>query len=146
MRLYKGGSDKKAPIIKESLVVTKGKGDIPLLNCNPNLLSDAVDAGIKREVGGAGYIHFPKAKHATLNPSGWLPQAFFDELDAEVRGKDGVWRQVRKRNESFDLCRMIRAGILSLRIDEIKDWSNVPAWLAPLRTNSAVISKEDRRV
>lgn len=146
VRLYKGGSDKKAPIIKESLVGrAKGKGDIPLLNCNPNLLSDAVDAGIKREVGGAGYIHFPKAKHATLNPSGWLPQAFFDELDAEVRGKDGVWRQVRKRNESFDLCRMIRAGILSLRIDEIKDWSNVPAWLAPLRTNSAVISKEDRR-
>lgn len=146
VRLYKGGSDKKAPIIKESLVGrAKGKGDIPLLNCNPNLLSDAVDAGIKREVGGAGYIHFPQAKHATLNPSGWLPQAFFDELEAEVRGKDGVWRQIRKRNESFDLCRMIRAGLLSLRIDEIKDWDKVPAWLAPLDKNSAVVSKEDRR-
>ena len=146
VRLYKGGSDKKAPIIKESLVGrAKGKGDIPLLNCNPNLLSDAVDAGIKREVGGAGYIHFPKAKHVTLNPGGWLPQAFFDELEAEVRGKDGVWRQIRKRNESFDLCRMIRAGLLSLRIDEIKDWDKVPAWLAPLDKNSAVVSKEDRR-
>lgn len=146
VRLYKGGSDKKAPIIKESLVGrSKGKGDIPLLNCNTNLLSDAVDAGIKREVGGAGYIHLPKAKHPTLNPNGWLPQAFFDELEAEVRGKDGVWRQIRKRNESFDLVRMIRAGILSLRIDEIKDWNVVPTWLAPLALNSEIVSVEDRR-
>lgn len=146
VRLYKGGSDKKAPIIKESMVGrAKGQGDIPLLNCNTNLLSDAVDAGIKREVGGAGYIHLPRAKHPTLNPGGWLPQAFFDELEAEVRDKNGVWRQVRKRNESFDLCRMIRAGLLSLRIDEVKDWSAVPPWLAPLAQNSEVVTTQDRR-
>ena len=47
VKLYKGGSDKKAPILRESLVGKigrKGKDDIPLLVCNTNLLSDAVDA------------------------------------------------------------------------------------------------------
>jgi phage terminase large subunit GpA-like protein len=146
VRLYKGASTKGAPIIKESLVGSpKGKGDVPLLHCNPNLLSDAVAAGLKRQDGGAGYIHFPKPKHPTMNPGGWLPQSFFDELEAEIRAKNGVWSQVRKRNESFDLCRMIRAGLLSLAVDKIKDWNEVPAWLAPLDKNSDVVSTEDRR-
>ena len=146
VRLYKGASTKGAPIIKESLVGSpKGKGDVPLLHCNPNLLSDAVAAGLKRQDGGAGYIHFPKPKHPTMNPGGLLPQSFFDELEAEIRAKNGVWSQVRKRNESFDLCRMIRAGLLSLAVDKIKDWNEVPAWLAPLDKNSDVVSTEDRR-
>jgi phage terminase large subunit GpA-like protein len=146
VRLYKGASTKGAPIIKESLVGSpKGKGDVPLLHCNPNLLSDAVAAGLKRQEGGAGYIHFPKPRHPTLNPDGWLPASFFDELEAEVRAANGTWQQIRKRNESFDLCRMVRAGLLSLAVDKIKDWNAVPAWLAPLDQNSEVVSVDDRR-
>ncbi len=104
-----------------------------------------MSAGLKRQNGGAGYVHFPAARHPTLNPDGWLAQSFFDELEAEVRLPNGTWSQVRKRNESFDLCRMIRAGLLSLQIDKIKDWNAVPAWLAPLDKNSEIVSVEDRR-
>lgn len=146
--LYKGASEPKAPILRESLVGKRGgktKGDIPLYQCNPNLLSDAVDAGLRRDTPGPGYIHFPAAKHPTKNPEGWLPASFFDELKAEVRLPSGVWSQVRKRNESFDLCRMIRAAMLKLGIDKIRDWNKVPAWLAPLELNSFVITSEDRK-
>lgn len=148
VRLYKGASSKTAPILRVSMVgkaTNKGKGDIPLLLCNPNLLSDAVNAGLKRQDAGPGYIHFPKPKHPTTNPTGWLPQSFFDELTAETRGKNGVWSQIRKRNETFDLCRMIRAGMLHLKLDKVKDWGKVPPWLAPLDRNSEVITREDRR-
>lgn len=145
--LYKGASAKGAPVLKQSLVgkrTAKSRADIPLFVCNPNLLTDAVDAGLRRGTPGANYIHFPAAKHPTKNPDGWLPQSFFDELKAEVRGRDGVWRQVRKRNETIDLCRMIRAGMLRLGLDKIKDWNVVPPWLAPLEQNSEVVTREDR--
>lgn len=146
VRLYKGASTKGAPIVKETLVgSSKGKGDVPLLHCNPNLLSDAVFSGLKRQDGGAGYIHFPAPRHPTQNPHGWVAQSFFDELEAEVRETNGTWKQIRKRNEAFDLCRMIRAGLLSLAVDKVKDWNAVPAWLAPLDQNSEVITVEDRR-
>ena len=146
--LYKGASTPSAPIIKETMVGGRGrsgKPDIPLLICNPNLLSDAVDAGLRRDTPGPGFIHFPPAKHPTKNPNGWLPPSFFDELKAEVRAANGTWKQIRKRNESFDLCRMIRAGMLKLGLDKVGDWNRVPAWIAPLELNSEVVTTEDRR-
>lgn len=138
VRLYKGGSVKNAPAIKETMVGARKpgeKGDIPLLMCNTNLLSDGVEAGLKRQGSGPGYIHFPK----------WLPPAFFDELGAEVRDKKGNWVQIRKRNESFDLCRMIRVGMLALGLDKIRDWDVVPGWLKPLPENTETISRDERR-
>lgn len=146
--LYKGASEKKAPIIKETLVGkvnNKGRNDVPLLLCNPHLLSDEVDAGLKRTAPGPNYIHFPAPKHPTLNPDGWLPQSVFDELEAEVRGKNGVWAKVRARNETFDLCRMLRAGMLRLQLDKVKDWNVVPGWLAPLDRNTETMAREDRQ-
>lgn len=148
VRLYKGASTKTAPIVKESMVGGRKpgeKGDVPLYVCNPNLLSDAVDTGLKRATPGPGYIHFPPAKDPVKNPDGWLPKSFFDELTAEVRDPSGVWKQIRKRNESFDLCRMIRAGMLILGLDKIKSWDRVPEWLAPLDQNCDVITVEERR-
>lgn len=146
--LYKGASEPKAPILRESLVGKRGgrsKPDVPLYQCNPNLLSDAVDAGLRRETPGPGYVHFPPAKHPTKNPDGWLQPSFFDELKSEVRLASGVWSQIRKRNETFDLCRMIRAAMLKLGIDKVKDWNRVPAWLAPLDKNSLLVTVEARR-
>ena len=145
--LYKGASTPNAPIIKETMVGgRKGvKGDIPLLICNPNLLSDIVAAGLRRPTPGPGYFHFPAPKHPTLNPDSWLLQSFYDELDAEVRDKNGTWRKVRKRNEAFDLCRMLTAGMLRMGLDKIKDWNVVPVWLAPLDRNSEIVTREDRR-
>lgn len=137
--LYKGASEPKAPVIKESWVGRRNAqeaGDIPLYLCNPNLLSDAVSTGLKRESPGPGFIHFPS----------WLPKAFYDELGAEVRGENGVWKKVRRRNEAFDLCRMIRGGLLRLGVDKITDWSQAPRWAKPLDDgNSGVMSREDRR-
>lgn len=138
VRLYKGGSVKNAPAIKETMVGARRpgeKGDIPLLLCNTDLLSDAVEAGLKRQDSGPGYIHFPK----------WLPAAFFDELGAEVREKNGTWKKIRKRNESFDLCRMIRVGMLALGLDKLRNWDVVPGWLKPLAENTEIITKEERR-
>lgn len=136
--LYKGASSKTAPILRLARVGSrnaKEKGDVPLYQCNPNLLSDAVSHGMKRETPGPGFIHFPS----------WLPTAFFDELTAEVRSASGVWQQIRKRNEAFDLCRMIRAGCLRLGLDKIKRWEVVPDWGKPLAENSELITVEDRR-
>lgn len=140
IRLYKGASEPKAPIVKESWVggrSAKEQGDVQLYLCNPNLLADAVDAGLKRQSTGYGYIHFPK----------WLPDAFYDELGAEIRRENGVWEKIRKRNESFDLCKMIHALILILGIDRVEDWSMdaVPAWLRPLSANDHIITAETRR-
>jgi len=138
VRLYKGSSTRTAPITKETMVGGRKageKGDIPLMTCNPHLLSDAVSAGLKRDTPGPGFVHFP----------GWLPAAFFDELGAETRGANGLWTQLRKRNESFDLCRMIRAGMLFLGLDKVRDWNVVPAWLAPLEQNSEMVTAEARR-
>lgn len=145
--LYKGGSEPSAPVLKEVMVGGRGhvKGNIPLYLCNPHLLSDIVDTGLRRRTPGPGYIHFPAPKHPITNPLGWLPQSFFDELQAEVRGPNGTWSKIRKRNESFDLCRMIQAGLLRLGIDKVLDWEVVPPWLAPLDRNSEIVSTEDRR-
>jgi phage terminase large subunit GpA-like protein len=146
--LYKGASEPKAPIMRQSRVgkrKAKDKGDIPLYICNPHLLSDGVASGLGRDTPGPGYIHFPRPKHPEKNPDGWVTQAFFDELGAEVRGHNGLWSKVRVRNETFDLCRMIRAGMLRLGLDKIKDWDQVPAWLQPLAHNELVITREDRR-
>lgn len=145
--LYKGSNLPTAPVVRESLVGGKdGKSaDVPLYSCNPHLLSDAVDAGLRRDQPGPGYIHFPKPHHPTTNPDGWLSQAFFDELHAEVRNANGIWQKVRKRNESFDLCRMIRAGILRLGLDKITDWNVVPPSLAPLAQNSSIITRQQRQ-
>jgi phage terminase large subunit GpA-like protein len=145
--LYKGDANRKAAIIKEVRVGKRNArdvGDIPLYLCNPHLISDQVSASLKRETPGEGYIHFPKVKHPTENPDGWLPQAFFDELTAEVRSPEGIWQKIRKRNETFDLCRMVRAGMLRLGLDKV-NWDNPPDWLKPLEHNVDVISSDERR-
>lgn len=145
--LYKGATEKKAPIIRETWVGKRhGRedGDVPLYLCNPHLLADGVFNGIKRDRPGPNFIHFPKPK-GPKNPNGWLPMAFFDELQAEIRNENGTWTKIRKRNESFDLCKMIRAGLLRMGLDKIKDWNVVPTWLAPLAENSELMSSEDRR-
>jgi len=145
--LVKGASAKGAPVLKESWVGNRNareKGDIPLYLLNTNLLKDGVYAGIQRKTPGPGFYHFPAPKSST-NPKGWLPQSFFDELGAEVRGKDGVWKQIRKRNESFDLCSYNRAACLRLGVDKIKNWDRAPAWAAPLAKNSEIMGSDERR-
>lgn len=125
------------PLIKESLVGArnpKEKGDIPLYLVNVNMLKDIVANGLARPAPGPGYLHIPA----------WLPQAFFDELQAEVRNADGTWTQVRKRNEAFDLLAYCEAGCLRLGADKI-NWNKPPEWAKPLSENSERITRDDRR-
>ena len=123
---------------------TKEKGDIPVYYVNTNTLKDMVSIGLKRTTPGPGYFHFPAPKSPT-NPDGWLHRAFFDELESEVRGMDGVWKQVRKRNESFDLCVYSVAVYLRLGADRIANWDRPPKWAAPLAENAELVTVEDRR-
>lgn len=136
--LIKGASTKNAPIIKESWVGGKNKGekgDIPLYILNPNHFKDGVAASLKREAPGPGYMHIPS----------WLPQWWFDELNAEVRKPDGTWMQIRARNEAFDLIAYARAGCVKLGADRPAFWANPPDWARPLWENSMVITREMRR-
>lgn len=145
--LVKGASTKTAPVLKETWVGNRNsreKGDVPIYLLNTNLLKDAVHAGIHRQTPGPGYHHFPKPKSPT-NPHGWLALSFFDELSAEVRQPDGTWKQIRKRNEAFDLCAYARACAIRLGADKIKDWTRAPDWAKPLAQNSELMTVEDRR-
>lgn len=138
--LVKGqGRNAKAvmPLIKESLVGNrnpKEKGDIPLYLINSNQLKDIVANGLARQIPGPGYFHVPS----------WVPQAFFDELQSEVRNADGTWTQIRKRNESFDLLAYCEAGCMRLGADKI-NWDKPPEWARPLAENSERITRDDRR-
>lgn len=141
--LYKGTGQKGAAEIRET---QQGLNkDVPVYLCNANLLADRVSAGLQREVRGPGFYHFPKVKHPTTNPDGWITQAFFDELKAEVRNADGTWSQLRKRNESFDLCKMIYAGLLRLDVGRKGFWDSPPAWALPLAENRELVTSSERR-
>lgn len=151
--LYKGLPGKTGPtkvptpLIRESMLGGRNpreKGDVPVYVCNSDLLADTVAANLKRTIPGPGYYHFPEAK-GPKNPNGWLPEAFFDEMKAEVRGEDGKWSQVKTRNETWDHLKMHWVAYLRLGCDKIKNWSNVPDWAAPLERNSEVITSEQRR-
>lgn len=139
--LVKGvGRDQKAtfPFIKETWVGNRNpgeKGDIPLYLINTNALKDTITAGIRRPAPGPGYFHIP----------GWVSQAFIDELNSEVRQENGTWKQIRKRNEAFDLLVYCEAGCLRLGADRIKWTDVVPEWARALFENSERISREDRR-
>lgn len=146
VRLSKGANTKVDWHVRETMVGGKqGSGDIPLQLLNPNLFKDMVSAGLARKEPGPGYYHFPEPKGPT-NPNGWLPQAFFDELHAEVRNLNGVWEQLKKRNESFDLCYMILAGCMMLGTDKRGFWDNPPTWALPHDRNSEIVTPEGRRV
>jgi len=137
--LIKGeGRDQKAnfPFIKETKVGGKdGKQhDITLYLLNTNKLKDVIETGIRRDVPGPGYIHVPT----------WLPRAWWDELQAEVRNERGLWVQIRKRNEAFDLLAYCEAACLRLGADRF-NWQVPPTWARPLETNSDLISRDERR-
>lgn len=138
VRLTKGASAKDAAIVRETLVGgrnAKEKGDVPLYLLNTNILKDTVSTGLKRTAPGPGYIHLPA----------WPPEAFFEELQAEVRNADGTWSKIKKRNETLDLCVMAQAARLMLGADKI-NWQRPPDWARPLDDgNTELITREERR-
>ena len=147
VRLTKGASTKADWHVRETMVGgTQGKGDITLYLLETNKLKDIVSAGLQRRSPGPNYYHFPAPRDPVRNPDGWVTQAFYDELKAEVRNATtGVWEQVKKRNESFDLCVLIRALCMMLKADSKEFWNSPPSWALPFDVNSEVITPEARR-
>jgi phage terminase large subunit GpA-like protein len=146
VRLTKGASGRPDWHTKETMVGSRqGSGDIPLLLFDPNKFKDMVHAGLKRSTPGPGFYHFPEPKGAK-NPDGWLPQAFFDELNAEVRNENGVWEQIKPRNETLDLCVLGLVACSDLGCDKKGWWDRPPSWALPRdQGNSGVITPEARR-
>ncbi|WP_347269863.1 terminase gpA endonuclease subunit [Rhizorhabdus histidinilytica] len=68
---------------------------------NVHALKNILDARLRREVPGPGYIHFPEK----------LGEQYLDEITAEEKQK-GKWVKVRPRNETLDLLVMAYAAIL----------------------------------
>lgn len=142
LRLLKGASTKADWHVRETKVGGKhGEGDLTLYLLEPNKFKDMVHAGLQRRVPGPGFYHFPQPA-----PKGWVPASFFDELKAEVRDENGVWRQIKKRNEAFDLCYYIRALCMMLGADKREFWQSPPPWARPHAENSEAVTPEARRV
>jgi phage terminase large subunit GpA-like protein len=137
--LVKGSSNPlPGTAIKETWVGARNpreKGDVPLYLLDTNRLKDTVDKGLKRESPGPGYIHLPK----------WLTRAALEELQAEVRGANGKWTQVRKRNETFDLLAYAEALYIRLGADKIRDWNTAPPWARQQAENDQMVTREERR-
>lgn len=124
--------------IKETWVGARNpreKGDVPMYLLDTNRLKDIVDKGLKRHDPGPGYTHLPE----------WLSKAALDELQAEVREANGKWKQIRKRNETFDLLAYAEALYIRLGADKIGDWNTAPPWAAPQDVNSQMVTREERR-
>jgi phage terminase large subunit GpA-like protein len=146
LKLLKGASTKADWFVRETQVGgVQGNGDLTLHLLEPNKLKDLVAAGLARHEPGPGFYHFP-APRSEHNPNGWLLPSFFDELRAEVRNESGVWEKVKKRNETFDLCYMIRGLCVILGADKRTFWEHPPAWALPvLEGNTDVMTPEQRR-
>ncbi|WP_119154157.1 phage terminase large subunit family protein [Caldimonas tepidiphila] len=139
--LVKGGSHaQEKPMIKGTARASDGRPmhDMPVWIVNTDYYKDVIAASLRRKVPGPGYFHAPK----------WLPQAYFDELKAEIRGAKGKWKKIRTRNEALDLwvyalavCEALGYGAKG-RLS----WDEPPEW-ARLQTdaNSEVVSPEERR-
>lgn len=146
--LTKGANTRVDWHVRETMVGNKqGHGDIPLHLFDPNKFKDVVANSLNRRTPGPGFYHFPTPR-GPLNPNGWITQAFFDELHAEVRQDDGTWMQIKPRNESLDLCCMILVGCMLLGTDKRRDfWQSSPAWAVPWVDggNSEIVTPEQRR-
>ncbi|MGY3887204.1 phage terminase large subunit family protein [Aeromonas aquatica] len=136
-RLVKGSGRKGAPVIEERFPDNTGRsdrkakvwGDVPVMFLNSDRLKDIASASLLRDEPGPRYIHFPD----------WLPERFFDELNAEERDAAGHWEKVAARNESFDLLHYAWSAIYWLKADKITDWDNPPLWAEAIDSNPEIL-------
>ena len=137
--LIKGGSTPNAPRLKESYPDSqrkdrkaKARGEVPVWLLNTNLLKDAVDAALKCEKPGPGFMHFPE----------WLGDWFFEEMTFEVRTPQGWKKQSKGNNEAFDLAAYNRAAAIKHGMEKI-DWASPPPWARDWDNNPNVIQAEE---
>jgi len=142
-RLVKGDPNLNAPRVRETWPDARGKqrgagkGDVPVLMLNVNLIKDGVYGDLSREVPGPGYCHLPD----------WVPEAYFDEITAEIRTPKG-WEKddSHQANEDFDLHVYNRAMVIQLRAESI-DWAKPPEWaMESTKRLEAIKSREQERI
>ncbi|MCG5538955.1 phage terminase large subunit family protein [Halorhodospira sp. 9622] len=113
---------------------TGGRGDVPLLQLNSDVLKDIVYSDLQRESPGPGYVHVPD----------WLAERYADELTAEIRTEKG-WDPIPgRRNETFDLAYYVHGLWLFIRGGQIR-WDNPPPWAQEMETNTNVMDASERR-
>ncbi|GBQ32233.1 phage terminase large subunit family protein [Gluconacetobacter azotocaptans] len=110
------------------------RGEVPLGIFNPNRMKDDVNAALQSIDPGSAVIHFPADLRSVA-----APHAFFEQIVAENRRKDGRWEKKTSsaRNEALDL--LVMTGVMA-RIMGINrmDWSKPPLWAEQWDRNSMV--------
>jgi phage terminase large subunit GpA-like protein len=142
--LLKGDSQPGAPrtrITYPDSEIAKDKsrrrGEIPVLQINPTIVKDNLDARLDVMEEGKGMIHLPDWL-VTMNML-W----FFAELTSETRLPGKGWEKVAKRNEAWDLFYYaIGACVSSLVGIERVNWDNPPPFAADWDNNPLVIEPE----
>lgn len=139
--LVKGGShDQAKPVVQGTARDNRGKAmrDMLVWIVNTDYYKDIVAASMRRKVPGPGYFHAPT----------WLPDAYFDELKAEIRDQKGKWKKIRARNEALDLWVYALAvcEALGFGAKGRLSWNAPPEWALPQAAgNSGVITRDERR-
>ena len=141
---YKGESTPNAPRLQVTYPdnqrrdrKVQTRGDVPLMQVNPNTFKDDMAAQLARAMPGPRYVHLPMALRALVPPHPLLEQ-----LCAETR-KGKVWTKTvpSARNEMTDLMVMSHAAARLHGLHLIA-WENPPAWAAPWERNSMVTVAE----
>lgn len=108
------------------------RGDVPLGLFGPNWFKDAVAGQLGTAQPGPGYVHFPAAL-LSAQP----PHAFFEQLVAERRTKQGTWEKVAPRNEALDLM-VMSSAMAHLFAPSAFDWTRPPPWARDWDENTLV--------
>lgn len=104
-----------------------GRGDVPVVMLNVNVIKDGVAGDLARDTPGPGYCHLPE----------WIDDGFFEELKAETRTAKGWEREGKQPNEAFDLHTYAR-GLCVLIGAESINWDAPPSWAAEWDRNTLV--------
>lgn len=108
--------------------------DIPIVSLATDRLKDEVSAALTRDEPGPGAYHL----YAGLDP------AVFSEMSAERRKAKGWERKAGgRRNEAFDLAVYGKALAIVMKAEKI-DWSQPPAWAAPIDKNSLAVATDTK--
>lgn len=109
------------------------RGDIPVLFLNSNLLKDDLNGRLDCIEPGKGMVRYPD----------WLPDSFYAEMCAEIRGPKGWENPSNRRNEDWDSAYVTIGVCVSelLRVEHL-NWENPPGWAAPLERNDLVREPE----
>lgn len=140
-RLLRGGSNPDAPRVTLSYPDSQRKdrhagarGDVPVMIINTLVIKDQLNAILDRKTPGGMRVNFPD----------WLPDEFFQEMVAEIRGPKG-WSKVVNRNESWDLS--VYAIALALfhpvKLEHL-DWDSPPGWAAEWARNDLVFDPDKK--